>query len=175
LSNELQPQTNESEAETLPDVQTLKLHTIPDGATRFQRYCLSFIELILGALMAWITVVNTLEINGQLMDHQAGGTQMPAGWITSVVAVIVGFSVLSIAGIFIGIWNLRGLGTMSPGPLVAAIVYSLTSVAMMTLFLSEYGATPSLVLLHAFIFFMTVRTLRQEGVKSLKDIRGRIG
>lgn len=174
MSNELQSQTNESEAGTLPDVQTSELHDIPDGATRFQRYCLGFIELMLGVSMAWITVVNTVEINGQLMDHQTGGTQMPAGWITSVVAVIVGFSVLSIAGLFIGIWNLRGLGTMSPAPLVAAIIYSLVSIVMMAVFLNEYGATLSLVLLRAFFVFMTVRILRHEGVKSLKDVRRRI-
>ncbi len=174
LGNELQPRTNESDAGGLPDVQTSELHAIPDGATRFQRYCLGFIDLMLGLFTAWITVVNTAEINGQFLDHQARGTHVPAGWIATAVAVIVAFSVLSIAGLFIGIWNLRGLGTMSPAPLVAAIIYSLMSIVMMAVFLNEYGATLSLVLLHAFLVFMTVRILRHEGVKSLKEVRRRI-
>ncbi|MDR6639607.1 hypothetical protein [Paenarthrobacter nitroguajacolicus] len=174
MGNELQPQTNESDAGALPDFLTSELHAVPDGATRFRRYCLGFIDLMLGLFTAWIAVVNTLQINGQLLDYQARGTQIPAGWIASFVAVIVGFSMLSIAGLFIGIWNLRGLRTMSPGPLVAAIVYSLMSIAMMAVFLSEYGATLSLVLVHALIVFMTVRILRHEGVRSLKDVRRRI-
>ncbi|MDI2020896.1 hypothetical protein [Paenarthrobacter nicotinovorans] len=173
MGNELQPQTNEPDTGALPDVLTSELHAVPDGATRFRRYCLGFIDLMFGLFTAWIAVVNTVQIDGLLLDYQATGTQIPAGWIASFVAVTVGFSVLSITGLFIGIWNLRGLRTMSPGPLAAAIVYSLMSIAMMAVFLNEYGATLSLVLVHVLIVFMTVRILRHEGVKSLKEVRRR--
>lgn len=125
-------------------------------------------------LMAWITVVNAVEINGQFLGYQAAGTHAPAGWIATVVAVIVGFSVVSIGGLLIGIWNLSGLKTMSPAPLVAATVYSSMSIVMMAVFLNELGATLSLVILHALVIVMTIRILRHEGVKSLKDVRRRI-
>lgn len=154
--------------------QRSRRDTLPDGATRFRRYCLGFVDLMFGLFTAWITVANTVEINGQFLDYQAAGKHVPVGWIATVVAVIVGFSVLSLAGLFIGIWNLRGLGTMSPAPLVAAIVYSLMSIAMMAVFLSEFGGTFGLVLLHALVVFMTVRILRHEGIKSLRDVRQRI-
>ena len=174
MGKELQPQTNESGAGALPDVQTEAMDSVPDGATRFRRYCLGFVDLMFGLFTAWITVANTVEINGQFLDYQAAGKHVPVGWIATVVAVIVGFSVLSLAGLFIGIWNVRGLGTMSPAPLVAAIVYSLMSIAMMAVFLSEFGGTFGLVLLHALVVFMTVRILRHEGIKSLRDVRQRI-
>jgi hypothetical protein len=39
------------------------------------------------------------------------------------------------------------------------------------MFLNEYGPTLSLVLVHALVIFMTGRILRQEGVKTLRDLR----
>ncbi|WP_416417961.1 hypothetical protein [Paenarthrobacter aromaticivorans] len=174
MGNELQPQTTESDSGALPDVQTSAMHAVPDGATRFRRYCLGFFDLMSALLTAWITVVNTVEINGQFLDYQAAGTHVPAGWIATVVAVIVGFSVVSAAGLLIGIWNLSGLRAMSPAPLVAAIVYSSISIVMTAVFLNEFGAMLTLALLHALVIFMTIRILRHEGIKSLKDVRWRL-
>ncbi|MFK4641384.1 UPF0716 family protein affecting phage T7 exclusion [Paenarthrobacter histidinolovorans] len=175
VGEELHLQTDRTDDGVLPDVHASPTRDVPDGETRFRRYCLGFIYLMFGLSTTWMTVVNTIQVNGQLLEHQSSGTQVPGGWIASVVAVIAGFGVLAFAGLFIGIWNLRGLGTMSPAPLVAAIIYSLVSIAMMAVFLSEYGPTLSLVLVHALVIFMTVRMLRQEGVKTLRDLRHGIG
>lgn len=171
MGEELHLQSERPDDGVLPDVDASHMLVVPDGATRFRRYCLGFIYLIFGLSTTWMTVVNMVQVNGQLLEHQASGTHVPGGWIASLVAVIVGFGVLAFGGLFIGIWNLHGLGTMSPAPLVAAIVYSLVSIGMMAVFLTEYGPTLSLVFVHALVVFMTVRMLRQEGVKTLKDLR----
>lgn len=171
VGEELHLQTDRTDDGALPAVHASHMLVVPDGATRFRRYCLGFIYLIFGLFTTWMTVVNTVQVNRQLLEQQASGTHVSGGWIASLVAVIAGFGVLAFAGLFIGIWNLRGLGTMSPAPLVAAIVYSLMSIAMMAVFLNEYGPTLSLVLVHALVVFMAVRMLRQEGIKTLRDLR----
>ncbi|XAS71307.1 hypothetical protein VUN82_19800 [Micrococcaceae bacterium Sec5.1] len=174
-----QPQADQSDsavqdAVTVPTNETRTL--IPDGATRFRRYCLGFFDLISGFLTAWITVVYTVGGNQEFQDYQTAGTFVPAGWIATVVAICVAFGVVALAGILVGIWILSDLKTMTPAPLIAAIVFSATSIVMLLLFFTGPSVDPLKVawsLLHGLVIVMTIRILRQEGVRSLKAaIRG---
>lgn len=175
-----QPQTDQSDSAGQYDVETVPTSgapaLIPDGATRFRRYCLGFIDLMFGVFTAWITVVYTVGGNGQFQDYQAAGKSVPAGWIAAVVAICVAFGVVALAGIFVGIWNLSDLKTMTPAPLIAAIVFSAASIAMTLVFFPGPLADPPKVawsLLHGLVIVMTIRILRQEGIRSLKAaIRG---
>ena len=112
-----QPQIDQSDSAGQYDVETVPTSgspaLIPDGATRFRRYCLGFFDLISGVFTAWIAVVYTVGGNGQFQDYQAAGKSVPAGWIAAVVAICVAFGVVALAGLFVGIWNLSDLKTIA--------------------------------------------------------------
>lgn len=174
MGKEQQPQTGHSDSTVQDDTQTLPADgtaaIVPDGATRFRRYCLGFFYLMSGSALAWITIMNTVAVNGKFLDYQAAGTPVPAGWIATVVAVIVGFAVVSLAGLFVGIWNLLSLKTMIPSPLIAGIFFSAASVVMLMLFFDD-SSKFAWAFIHALVIFMTIRMLRQEGLRSLRTVR----
>lgn len=169
MTQEQQPETaptgstREADEQTAPLEEALPL--VPDGETRFQRYCLGFIDLILGSSTGWITFMNTVNLNERFQNHQTVGTPAITGWNATVVVVVAAFAAVSLFGLVVGAWNLLNLRTMSRPPLAAALVFSVLSAVLSLLFLTgPVGIL--LALFHVFLIVMTIRILRQERSRS---------
>ncbi|MFF2841665.1 hypothetical protein [Paenarthrobacter sp. NPDC057981] len=159
--------TREAGEETVPVEEALPL--VPDGETRFQRYCLGFIDLIMGCSAGWITFMNTVDLKEKFQNHQTVGTPAITGWNATVVAVVASFAVVSLFGLVVGVWNLLNLRTMSRQPLTAAIVFSALSAVLSFIFLTG-PARILLALFHVFLIILIFRILRQEWSRSRRSL-----
>ncbi|NWL32733.1 hypothetical protein [Paenarthrobacter nitroguajacolicus] len=84
-----------------------------------------------------------------------------------MIALIVCFSLASIAGVIIVIWNLRAMRGSAPQPMKAAIVVSLVSIVLLMTFIDGALNDPGkigLPVLHAFVAAWTVGILRLKKV-----------
>lgn len=163
MSQELQPQEDHAGAPELP------LALTPRDATRSRhwRFWLGLFHLITGLLTGFVTMVNTVMVNEQMQEMQSAGQRPPGAWLAGMIAIVVGFSVVSVAGVVIGIWNLKTLKGTSRPPLIAAIVVSSTSIVLMMIFIGGPWDDPVKVgwfLLHALVAVWTIGILRLKKV-----------
>ena len=123
--------------------------------SRHWRFWLGLFELGAGVLTGLVTVANA----GQIQDVGTSGAQPPAG----IIAVILVFGAVAIAGIVIGIWNLATLRSAARSPLIAAIVVSAASIVLTMVFIGGPLFDPVKIVwaaLHAVVSVWTVGILR---------------
>lgn len=84
-----------------------------------------------------------------------------------MIALLAGFGLLAVAGVFVGIWNLKTLQTTARPPLLAAIAVSSIFIVLTVLFISapfnNQGITGMLIL-HALVGAWTIGILRLKKV-----------
>lgn len=110
-----------------------------DKATRSRnwRFWTGLFELVSGLLMGLVIVLASMPVIGQVQNLRVSEVRHQAGWIAFIIAIVVAFSVVSIAGVVIGIWNLVTIKSTARPPLIAAIVVSAASIVLLMFFLGE--------------------------------------
>ncbi|MFH5880243.1 hypothetical protein [Arthrobacter sp. NA-172] len=178
MNQDFQPQPDHVDAAAGLDVQPSPMTNAPVAGltphnavrSRHWRFWLGLFELISGLFTATVfTVANTVAVNGQIQDLWSSGNRPEAGWIAAVVAIIVGFSVVSISGVLIGIWNLAAQKGTDRSPLIAAIVVSAASVVLAMVFIDGNLSDPAnigWVLVHVFVILWTIGILRLKKVSA---------
>ena len=79
----------------------------------------------------------SIPVIGQIQNLRVSEVQRQAGWVASIIAIIVAFSVVAIAGVIIGVWNLVTIRSTASSPLVAAIFVSAASIVLLMFFWGE--------------------------------------
>ncbi|KIA72651.1 hypothetical protein ANMWB30_24190 [Arthrobacter sp. MWB30] len=123
--------------------------------------------MLTGVVTGYLAVNNTLWLSGELQAWQAAGQRPPVGPLVGLIVIIVGFGLVSIAGVFVGIWNLRETKSTDPRPLRSAIVVSMVSFVLMMTFLGGPLNDPAKIvfpILHAIVAAWTVGILRLKKV-----------
>jgi hypothetical protein len=173
MGQEPQPQTDQSGIVERLYVRPSRSAGVPvltrHGAMRSRhwRFWLGLFEVLSGLLTCWVTVTSAATGIGHLQDMAASGVEPPAEWIAYVFAVTLGFGVVSIAGVVIGIWNLATLRRTARSPLIAAIVVSATSIVLAMVFIDGSPFDPVKIgwtFLHAVVSLWTIGILRLKKV-----------
>jgi hypothetical protein len=141
MGQETTPQTDQSDPVERLDVRpsqtadasVLSRHNAM--RSRHWRFWLGLFELVSGLLTGLVTVTSAASGIGDLRDMAASGVEPPTEWITYLFGVTLGFGVVSIAGMVIGIWNLSTLKRTARSPLIAAIVVSAASIVLTMVFI----------------------------------------
>ncbi|MGO4857065.1 hypothetical protein [Arthrobacter sp. 2MCAF14] len=169
----MQSQTDQSDAVERLDVRPSRTADAPvltrHGAMRSRhwRFWLGLFELVSGLLTCWVTVTRAATGIGHLRDMAGSGVEPPAEWIAYVFAVTLGFGVVSIGGVAIGIWNIATLKRTARSPLIAAIVVSAASIVLTMVFIDGPLFDPVKIAwaaLHAVVSLWTVGILRLKKV-----------
>ena len=173
MDQETQPQADETDAVELPHVRPLR--TIDEPAlsprnasrSRHWRFWMGLFQLLTGGATGLFTLASAASLVGQMQDDSAAGMPPADGWITGVIIVFVAFTVVSLAGVIIGIWNLATLKSTAQSPLIAAIVVSTVSIVLVMLFISGPPFRPVKVMwtfLHALVSVWTLGILRLKKI-----------
>ncbi|MBT8161766.1 MULTISPECIES: hypothetical protein [Arthrobacter] len=173
MNQETQPQTDQSDAVELLHVrppQSIDEPALsPRNASRSRhwRFWLGLIELLTGGATGLFTLASAANLIGQVQDDSASGMPPAAGWITGIIIVFVAYTVVSLAGVIIGIWNLSTLKSTARSPLIAAIVVSTVSIVLVMVFISGPPFEPVKVawaFVHALVSVWTIRILRLKKI-----------
>ena len=130
--------------------------------SRHWRFWMGLFELLTGGATGLFTYANFMTLIGQLHDDSAAG--MP---LAAIITLAASFTVVSLAGVITGIWNLATLRSTDRSPLIAAIVVSAVSIILAMVFLSGSPFHPVKIgwaFLHAFYSMWTIRILRLKKV-----------
>ncbi|MBT8163193.1 MULTISPECIES: hypothetical protein [Arthrobacter] len=142
------PQTDEANAPELLHVRPQRTVEEPvlsprnASKSRHWRFWTGLNQLLTGGATELFTFANVMAINGQVQDDSVSGMPPAAGSIAEIITMIVAFTVVSLAGMIIGIWNLDTLKSTARSSLIAAIVVSVASIGLDMVFLSGPRPTP---------------------------------
>jgi hypothetical protein len=119
-------------------------------------------EAVSGLFMGGVIVLASIPVIGQIQNLRVSEVQRQAGWVASIIAIIGAFSVVAIAGVIIGVWNLVTIRSTARSPLVAAILVSAASIVLLMFFWGEPfdPIKISFVLLHVLLSVWTAGILR---------------
>ncbi|WP_284983643.1 hypothetical protein [Arthrobacter sp. efr-133-TYG-118] len=173
MGQEIRSQTDQSGAVERLDVRPSRTTDAPvltrhdEMRSRHWRFWVGLFELSSGLLTCLVTVTNAATGIGHLRNMAESGVESPAEWIAYVFAVTLGFGVVSIAGMVIGIWNLATLKRTARSPLIAAVVVSAASIVLTMVFIDGPLFDPVKIgwaALHAVVSLWTVAILRLKKV-----------
>ncbi|MCI0143162.1 hypothetical protein KNN17_16470 [Arthrobacter bambusae] len=130
--------------------------------SRHWRFWMGLFEAVSGLFMGGVIVLASIPVIGQIQNLRVSEVQRQAGWVASIIAIIVAFSVVAIAGVIIGVWNLVTIRSTASSPLVAAIFVSAASIVLLMFFWGEPfdPMKISFVLLHVLLSVWTAGILR---------------
>jgi hypothetical protein len=173
MNQEIRPQTDESDTVALLHLNPPRAANEPvlsprnASRSRHWRFWLGLFQMLTGGATGLFTFVNVMALIGQVQDDNASGIPPAAGSIAEIITMVVAFTVVSLAGVIIGIWNLATLKSTARSPLIAAIVVSTVSIVLVMLFISGPPTDPVKItwaFVHAFVSVWTIGILRLKKV-----------
>ncbi len=163
MSQELQRQSEQADSAGQP----LALSAHKAMRSRHWRFWLGLFHVLAGLIAGYLAVTNTVWVSERIQDWQRVGQRPPGGPLAGLIFIVVGFSLVSVAGVLVGIWNLMTMKGTNPRPLRSAAVVSLVSFMLMMTFVGGLLNDPGkigLPILHAVVAAWTIGILRLKRV-----------
>lgn len=143
------------------------LSPVDDAKSQRWRLILGCSSVVLGLLSGFYAYTDISVVIRAMNTAAATGGYIPVSAMSQVIAIIAVFSVLALAYVGVGIWNIVARRSTAKSPLIAAIVLAAAALILIVVYMSTKspgGVEYSALGLNALIISRCVIVMRMKKV-----------